>query len=357
MSPIAALEFVAEPRPHGGWDARRLGQFLRPLGHLLRGAIGARPGLLPRRQGHQTTYSRSRRMYCSAFEQEQQREQQQRAERRLAFETAMAAARDQLTSGDFEGAMNLLEQARSLHPLAVDPSYCWNETCRAMECKRLKDDADYASACEEGAALNVACAHTTVRSGPMERAQRQAAARSARRHQLNAILLKKKDREKFHALGTSGQGPGPCTGRIEGNSGRGGDGSCWCLKRGSRWRRGSAARSCRCSIPYWRTPLPRCAVTVPCLEKSNVPDQQQAAVADYYSLMLHDPWSPSYHHRLARLLCYTQGNVMRPWKCWSKRRPRRRTMRRHTTRWGFSWAHRARHAGRPRTLHLLGRSN
>ncbi|MBK6543624.1 MAG: hypothetical protein IPG10_20680 [Flavobacteriales bacterium] len=201
--------------------------------------------------------------YRSAFEQEQQREEQQRAERRLAFETAMAAARDQLASGDFEGATNLLEQARSLDPLAVDPLVLLNETRRAMERKRLKDEADYASACEEGAALNGMRAYDRAKRS-YERAlvvKPGSTEVKALIDGLNAILLKKKDREKFHALGDQDKALAQVQAALK-EPGRSGDVELLVLEARIPDREGAQRPGCAAAqyCAATRTPLPRCII-------------------------------------------------------------------------------------------------
>ena len=344
------LEFVAEPRAGGGWDVVIASDnFFDPSATFSEALLEqdldslARAG---RKDIKQLTAAAAE--YRSAFEQEQQREEQQRAERRLAFETAMAAARDQLTSGDFEGATNLLEQARSLDPLAVDPLVLLNETRRAMERKRLKDEADYASACEEGAALNGMRAYDRAKRS-YERAlvvKPGSTEVKALIDGLNAILLKKKDREKFHALGDQDKALAQVQAALK-EPGRSGDVELLVLEARILIAKGLSGQA----VPLLNTVLQRepryldaLSLRASVLEKSNVPDQQQAAVADYYSLMLHDPWSPSYHHRLARLLCHTQGKCDEAMEVLEQAKTKAPNDAETHYQMGVLLAHRARHA-------------
>ncbi|MBK8339246.1 MAG: hypothetical protein IPK99_04250 [Flavobacteriales bacterium] len=306
------LEFVAEPRAGGGWDVVIASDnFFDPSATFAETLLEqdmdslARAG---RKDIKQLTAAAAE--YRSAFEQEQHREEQQRAERRQAFETAMTAARDQLTNGEFEGATNLLEQARSIDPLAVEPLVLLNETRRAMERKRLKDEADFASACEQGAALNGMRAYERAKLS-YERAlliKPGSTEVKALVDGLSAILVKKKDREKFLALGDQDKALSQVQASLK-EPGRGGDVELMVLEARVLVAKELSGQA----VPLLNTVLRRepryldaLALRASILEKSNVADQQ-AAVADYYTLMLHDPWQPAYHHRLARLLCNVQG--------------------------------------------------
>ncbi|MBK7270022.1 MAG: hypothetical protein IPI07_11105 [Flavobacteriales bacterium] len=157
------LEFVAEPRAGGGWDVVIASDnFFDPSATFSEALLEqdldslARAG---RKDIKQLTAAAAE--YRSAFEQEQQREEQQRAERRLAFETAMAAARaTQLTSGDFEGLRTFGAGTVPGYTIAVDPLVLLNRNGRpAMERKRLKDPRPTTPPPAKRARPRTACAY------------------------------------------------------------------------------------------------------------------------------------------------------------------------------------------------------
>ncbi|MBK9274923.1 MAG: tetratricopeptide repeat protein [Flavobacteriales bacterium] len=310
---LRVLELVAERRPEGGWDvAIATDNFFAPGSAFAEALMEQDIDSLARAgRGELGELSRALAEYRGSFDQALRRDEEERAQRRKAYADAVSTGRSFLERGDHESAMTLFEQARTLDPLAVEPLVLINEVKRAMERKRLKDEAEAAAAIEEGGVLTtLRCYDRAIAA--FERADRVKpgdASVKARIDGLRALAAKQAEREKLYRMGDLDKALAEVQAARNG-VGRSDDPDLTLLHARiliARDQNGQALQLLGTLLERMPDHVPARDLRASLLERSTVPADRQTAASDLYTLRLKDRWNPGYDHRLAMLLCQDQG--------------------------------------------------